>query len=278
MDYLEWRQCFENAVEPREGEADLARAALIIAADEYPDLDLDKYLKRLDAMAEHVRPHLPADLEPRGSIRVLNRYLFDELGFDGNRENYYDPRNSFLNDVLDRRLGLPITLSIVYLAVGRRLDLPLYGVGLPGHFIVKWHDARAQIQIDPFNHGEILDKARVEERVRDTFHPQARFTPEWLQAVDAKYILIRLLNNLKMIFIQTENYERAWQVVDKLLILDPRAPENIRDMGLLSIHVGAYRQAAAYLEEYLLSHADSNEAAQLRVYLRTALHVVERLN
>ncbi len=278
MDYQEWRRCFERSVEPPEGEVDLARAALLVATDEYPELDLDKYLARLDAMAEHVRPHLPADRNPRGSIQVLNRYLFGELGFDGNRENYYDPRNSYLNDVLERRLGLPITLSIVYLAVGRRLGLPLYGVGLPGHFIVKWEDAGTQVLIDPFNRGDILDWARVEERVRDTFHPQARFDPEWLETVDAKYILIRLLNNLKMIFVHVENFPRAWQAVDKLLLLDPSSPDNIRDMGLLSIQVGAYRKAAAFLEEYLLSHADSNEAERLRVYLRTALHAVERLN
>lgn len=278
MDYLEWRRRLERVVERPPVEIDLARAALIVASDEYPDLDLDKYLARLDAMAEHVRPYLPTDRDPRASIAVLNRYLFGELGFAGNRENYYDPRNSYLNDVLERRLGLPITLSIVYLTVGRRLGWPLFGVGLPGHFIVKWEDARTQILIDPFNQGEIMDQARVEERVHDTFHPQARFDPDWLEAVDAKYILIRLLNNLKMIFVHSEKYDRAWQVVDKLLILDPRDPENIRDMGLLSVHVGAYRQAAAYLEEYLLSHADSNEAERLRVYLRTALHAVERLN
>ncbi len=278
MDYDEWRRCFESAIARPEEEMDLARAALIVATDEYPELDLEKYLARLDGMAEHVRPHLPADRNPDACIEVLNRYLFGELGFDGNRENYYDPRNSYLNDVLERRLGLPITLSIIYLALGRRLGLPLYGVGLPGHFIVKWQDARTRIAIDPFNQGEVLDQSQIEARVRDTFHPQARFDPDWLEAVDGKYILIRLLNNLKNIFVHVENYIRAWQVVDKLLILDPRAPENIRDMGLLSIQVGAYRHAAAYLEEYLLSHADSTEAERLHVYLRTALHAVERLN
>jgi regulator of sirC expression with transglutaminase-like and TPR domain len=278
MDYPVWRQRFERAVEGPDGESDLARAALIIAIDEYPDLDIDKYLARLAAMAHHVRPHFPWDRNPRGCVEVLNRYLFGELGFTGNRENYYDPRNSYLNDVLDRKLGLPITLSLVYLEIGRRLGLPLEGVGLPGHFIVKWQDARAQILIDPFNGGEILDAARVEARVRDTFDPQAHFEPEWLKGVDARYILIRLLNNLKAIFVHTQNYARAWRVVDKLLILDPRSPENIRDMGLLSVHVGAYRKAAVYLEEYLLSHADVSDADELRAYLRTALHVVERLN
>jgi regulator of sirC expression with transglutaminase-like and TPR domain len=229
-------------------------------------------------MADHVHPHLPRERNPHKSVEVLNRYLFGELGFAGNRENYYDPRNSYLNDVLERKVGLPITLSVIYLAIGRRLGLPLFGVGLPGHFIVKLEERDTRILIDPFNRGEILDEARVEARVRDTFHAQAQFQPEWLATVGAKYILIRLLNNLKAIFIQTQGYARAWQVVDKLLVLDPRSPENLRDMGLLSMHVRAYRKAAIYLEEYLLSHADAPDAEQLRIYLRTALSVVERLN
>ena len=209
---------------------------------------------------------------------VLNRYLFDELGFSGNRENYYDPRNSYLNDVLERKMGLPITLSVVYMSIGRRLGMPLFGVGLPGHFIVKWEDQNTRLLIDPFNRGEILDEAGVEARVLDTFHAQAEFQPEWITTVDARYILIRLLNNLKAIFVQTQNLTRAWQAVDKLLILDPRSPENIHDMGLLSIHVKAFRKAAIYLEEYLLSHGDAADALQLRIYLRTALAAVERLN
>jgi regulator of sirC expression with transglutaminase-like and TPR domain len=278
MDYQIWRQRFERAVAPPENEIELARAALLIATDEYPDLDLDRYLNRLAAMAEQVRPYLPEGRNPQACLETLNRYLFGELGFRGNRNNYYDPRNSYLNDVLDLKLGLPIALSIIYLAVGRHLGLPLFGVGLPGHFVVKWEDARAQVLVDPFDGGEIINRARVQSIVRDTYHPHARFDPEWLQGVDARYILVRLLNNLKALFMHGQDYVRAWRIVDKLLILDPRSRENIRDMGLLSIRVGAFRQAASFLEEYLLSHADATDADELRVYLRTALVAVERLN
>lgn len=278
VDYGVWRARFERLVSGGAHEADVSEAALVIASDEYPELDVEQHLAHLDAMAGNVRRHLPPERDPVGSIAVLNRYLFDTLGFSGNRENYYDPRNSYLNDVLDRRVGLPITLSLVYLAVGRRLGLPLFGVGLPGHFIVKWEDRSARILIDPFNNGEILDESSAEARVRDTFHDRATFQPEWLESVDGKYILIRLLNNLKAIFVQTQELKRAWQVVDKLLILDPRSLENIRDMGLLSIHVKAFRKAAVYLEEYLLSHGDAADADRLRIYLRTALAAIERLN
>lgn len=278
MDYKDWRTRFECIVGQPEEVIDVAEGALVIASDEYPELDVERYLTRLTAMAEYVRSHIPRGGDPRKAVDVLDRYLFGELGFGGNRENYYDPRNSYLNDVLERKVGMPITLSIVYLAIGRRLGLPVFGVGLPGHFIVKWEDSRARIFIDPFNRGEILDEEGVEARIRDTFHAHAQLQPDWLASVGPKYILTRLLNNLKAIFVQAQDYLRAWRIVDKLLILDPRSPENLRDMGLLSIHVKAYRNAATFLEEYLLTHSDAPDADQIRIYLRTALTVIERLN
>lgn len=278
MEYESWRARFELLIAERRDALDAAESALVIATDEYPELEIDEYLRRLDRMADAVSEQLPTDGDPKRSIQALNHYLFHELGFTGNRENYYDPRNSYLNDVLDRKLGLPITVSIVYLAIGIRLGLPLFGVGLPGHFIVKWERGADRILIDPFNRGEILDEPKVEVLVRDTFHSQAQFQPEWLAAVDKRYILYRLLNNLKAIFMQTQNLDRAWQVVDKLLILDPRSYENVRDMGLVSFRLKAYRKASIYLEQYLLSHADAEDAQQIRILLRTALAAVERLN
>ncbi len=278
MEYHEWRRLFEREVLSPSGEIELDRAALLIATDQYPDLEIDAYLNRLDLMADEVRAHLASAPDPHAVVELLNRYLFQELGFDGNRAHYYDPRNSYLNDVIDRRLGLPITLSVVYLAVGTRLGLPVYGVGLPGHFIVKYEDDKTRILVDPFNRGEVLDAAAVEARVRDTYHAQAHFDPAWLATVDTRYILTRMLYNLKAHFLSTLNYEQAWRVVDKLLILEPRSSENIREMGLLSIQVGAYRQAVTHLEEYLLSHPDAPDANQLQIYMRTALMIIEKQN
>lgn len=278
MDYKAWRLYFEQVIEKPEDEVDLAEGALILASDEYPELDVSRYLARLDKMADALRPRLPANLNPLLTVSILNDYLFKHLEFRGNRENYYDPRNSYLNDVLERRTGLPISLSVIYLSLARRLDLPIQGVGLPGHFVVKWQDPRARILIDPFNAGELLDEHAVVTRVREALGLHAQFQTEWLESVGAKHILIRMLNNLKNIFVHMDNYDRAWQVVDKLLILDPRSPEDIRDMGLLSLRLGAYRRAATYLEEYLLAHAQAADADQIRIYLRTALNQVERLN
>lgn len=278
MDYQAWRLYFEQLVRKPEADINLAEAALVLASDEYPTLDVARYLAQLDAMANALAARLPPQRDPQATVRVLNDYLFRELHFVGNQWDYYDPRNSYLNDVLERRTGLPITLSLVYLELAKRTQLPIYGVGLPGHFIVKWQDERTRILIDAFDRGAVLDERAVEAKVRETFDPQARFQPEWLKAVGAKYILTRMLYNLKAAFLYRDNYARAWQVVDKLLILDPRSADNIRDMGLISLRIGAYRQAATFLEEYLLSHADAPDATEMHLYLRTALRYIERLN
>ncbi|MBI4671391.1 MAG: transglutaminase family protein [Chloroflexi bacterium] len=278
MNYNTWRLYFERVTGMPEAEINLAEAALILAADEYPDLDVSRYLAQLDAMAQALLPRLPTPREPHAAIAALNAYLFRELKFYGDRENYYDPRNSYLNDVLMRRKGLPITLSVVVLALAQRLCLPLVGVGLPGHFCVKWQDAGCEIVFDPFHGGEILDQASMQTRVRETFHPHAEFEAAWLEPVGAKYILIRMLNNLKALFVQRQEIRRAHQVVDKLLILDPRAGNEIRDMGVLSLQLGAYQQAAIYFERYLLSHADAADAETVHEYLLVALEQIERLN
>lgn len=278
MNYNAWRNYFEQVIAMPESEINLAEGALILASDEYPDLDVSTYLEQLDAMARTLEPRLPVNRAPHATITALNAYLFDELGFHGNRAEYYDPRNSFLNDVLERRTGLPITLSVIVLALAQRLQLPVVGVGLPGHFCVKWHDAANEIVFDPFNEGEILDRRAMEQRVREIVRPLMPFQAGWLTPVGAKYILMRMLQNLKAVYVRAEQLERAWQVVDKLLLLEPRAGDEIRDFGLLSLKLGAFRQAAISLEQYLLSHPDASDAELMRVYLRRALEQVERLN
>ncbi len=273
-----WRLYFERVIEMPDAEINLAEGALIIASDEYADLDVSRHLKQLDEMAETLAPRVPATRDPFTTIARLNHFLFEELQFRGNRENYYDPRNSYLNDVLTSRTGLPITLSVIVLALARRLQLPIVGVGLPGHFCVKWFDDAHEIVFDPFNRGEILDVDAMQQRVRETSHPHVSFEPDWLDAVGAKYILFRILNNLKGIFVRRGEIRRARQAVDKMLLLDPRASSEIRDMGLLSLQIGAYRQAAEYLEQYLLSHPDAFDADELRALLKSAIQKVEQLN
>lgn len=278
MTYDSWRLYFERVIELPDAEINLAEGALIIAADEYPDLEVALTLRELDALAEAFSPRLDPPGSPRTIITRLCEYLFHELGFSGNRHDYYDPRNSYLNDVVARRTGIPITLSVLVIELARRLHLPIVGVGLPGHFCVKWQDVGHEIVFDPFNGGEILEIAAIQARVRETAQPQAVFEPDWLDAVDSKYILYRMLNNLKTLFNRRGQIRRAQQAVDKLLLLDPRAGGEILDMGLLSLRLGEHRRAAVYLEQYLLSHPDAHDADEIRMLLQSALEHVERLN
>ena len=278
MNYSEWRSAFERAVSIPEAQINLAHAALLLATDEYPDLDVSFYLARLDEMAETLGARITHADTPRAIIAKLNTYLFEEWEFRGNRAEYYDPRNSYLNEVLERRVGLPITLSVLVLAIAQRLNLPIVGVGLPGHFVVKWRDAQNEIVFDPFYGGEILERAQIEQRAREIVNPLISFHASWLDAVGNKYILTRMLHNLKSTFLRMQNIERAWQVIDKLLLLDPRAGDEIRDFGLLSLQLGAFRQAAIALEQYLLAHPDAPDEPQVRVYLNRALQQIERLN
>ncbi len=278
MTYDAWRRYFEQVIAAPEAEINLAEAALVLAADEYPELDVEFHLLQIREMARHLEEKLPPEREAHACIQALNDFLFDELDFHGNVAEYYDPRNSYLNDVLDRRTGLPIALCVLVLAIARELDLPILGVGLPGHFVVKWKDATQEVVFDPFHRGQILDRRGIEERVRETVNPLTPFQAGWLSPVGTKYILGRMLHNLKAVFVHQDDSERAWMVTDKLVLLEPTAGDEIRDLGLLSLKIGAYRQAAISLEQYLLSHSDAEDAPLMRVYLRRALEQVERLN
>src|SRR5262245_30790585 len=163
------RRLFSEILAQPDADVDLARAALLIACEEYPDLDIGGYLSRLDEMGRVAAGQAAVEPGPHGALRALHRYLFEEQGFRGNESDYYDPRNSFLNDVLERRSGIPITLSVVYMEVARRIGLRLEGVGLPGHFIVRVLRPEGDQLVDPFHAGALLTEADCQERVDRIF-------------------------------------------------------------------------------------------------------------
>ncbi|MBI3742255.1 MAG: transglutaminase family protein [Chloroflexi bacterium] len=274
----DWRAEFKRAIDVPEDKINLARAALIIATDEYPDLDLDAQLARFDAFARELAPIVARNTTAREKIEGLNHFLFHHLSFHGNREDFYDPRNSYLNDVLDRRVGLPITLSIVYIEIARRLEMPIYGVGLPGQFIVKWFDDAAEIFIDPFNAGKILDEEDLTRLVRDTYRADAELDRAWLAPVRAHYILTRMLNNLKEIFLQRDAFARALLVTEKLLALDPNSEENLRDAGVIAYQAKQFKRAAEYLQELLLHLPKTVEPDQIQQLINAALKEMARWN
>ncbi len=238
---------------------DLARAALWIAQEEYPDLDTSAYLKQLDTMAEELRDRLPAERYPLKVIQAINRYLFEELGFSGNDTDYYDPRNSFLNDVLERRTGIPLTLSIVYLVLAQRLDFPMVGVGMPGHFIIRPQIAEMEIYVDPFHKGEVLFAEDCERRLEKVFQRAVPLTPEMLPEVTPRQCLVRMLTNLKMIYLKKSYFGQAISTINGLLILTPDAHRELRDRGLVLYELERWQESKENLEQYLSLTQDAED-------------------
>jgi regulator of sirC expression with transglutaminase-like and TPR domain len=242
MDHLAYqvhaRELFTKAVNRPENRLDLGRAALLIACEEYPGLDILRYVAKLEAMAAAVRHQVEATDEPLVKIERLNWYLFTERGFRGNSHEYYDPRNSFLNDVLDRQLGIPITLSIVYMEVGRRVNMPLQGVGMPGHFIVKYANPDGGIYVDPFNMGRILSPEACQELIQQVYGEPVPFQETFLATITKTQILSRVLMNLKAIYIHTKDYLRALSVIERLLIIQPTAEQEVKDRAALRNLIG----------------------------------------
>ena len=235
-----------------EDEIDLAETALRIAEKEYPGLNVQHYLGQLDQLAACALSHLPARAGPVEVIDALNRELFEIQGFRGNSEDYYDPRNSYLNEVLDRRLGIPITLSIVYMAIGRRLGLALEGVAFPGHFLVKLATDDSMLVLDPFVRGLAVSEPELSLRLQEVFGTEAPvFTKDLLATAGKKEILTRMLRNVKGIYLHKQEFERALYTANCLLLLSPNSSDELRDRGLIYERLECFRAALEDYQRYL---------------------------
>jgi regulator of sirC expression with transglutaminase-like and TPR domain len=261
--------------EIEEHQIPLARASLTIARMEYPDLDPEKYLEQLDWYAARVEQMLPDVPETYEVIQALNEVLFKEEEFRGNQEDYYDPRNSFLNDVLDRHLGIPITLALVYMEVAQRIGFPLFGVGMPGHFLLKHYDiAGEETILDPFHGGSILTRSDCQSRLDQIYSGQIPLQPEFLQTVTRRQMLTRMLNNLRQIYMERRDFRRALVVVDLVLALHPRSAEDMKERAMLRYALGQLRGAAEDLETYARMAPDASDADEMR---HTALSIRRRM-
>jgi regulator of sirC expression with transglutaminase-like and TPR domain len=269
---------FARALAHPEPELDLGRAALLIAQGEYPGLDVDHYLRRLDAMAASIGPEVALEAEPTRRIFLLNRFLFITEGFRGNVEHYYDPRNSFLNDVLDRKLGIPITLSTLYMEVAKRLDLPVVGVGFPGHFLVKYVLGEKEILIDPFHRGAILTQADCRRRLKEMTDGSVTLRPEHLQSVTKRQILSRMLSNLKHIYLRARSFPKALRVMDLMLIANPDDPAEVRDRGLLLSQAGRLGAALRDLERYLAMAPRAEDADSIKEHVAGVRRRIASMN
>ncbi|HZT81560.1 MAG TPA: transglutaminase-like domain-containing protein [Gemmataceae bacterium] len=255
---------------------DLAELALCLARDEYPALDVEAYLGELAGMAHEARRYLRGRLEDRA--RGLCRYLFHDLGFRGNTRDYYDARNSYLNDVLDRRTGIPLTLSVVAMVVGGRAGLEVAGVGLPGHFVAKAVGEGREVLFDPFHGGRLLAPEQCEALVEQVTGQPYRATAATFAALPLGPLTLRMLNNLKGAYLRAGDFGRAVRVMERLRQLSPDDPLQRRDLGAALLHAGRPGRAIDHLEAYLAARPDAGDATAVRRLLLQARGEVARWN
>lgn len=264
MDFPRSRQYFTQEISQPDEQIDLAKAALYIAQEEYPDLDLDEYLNALDTMASEVQERLPAQRYPLRIIQSINQYLYNDLGFAGNKDDYYDPRNSFINEVIDRRIGIPLTLSLVYLEVARRIDFPMVGVGMPGHFLIRPEFEDVGIFVDAFDSGKVMFPEDCQERLIEIYRQPVELNPNFLFPVTPRQFLVRMLTNLKAIYLNREELELALAAVERILLLFPEEAMELRDHGLICYHLGRWAAASNDFEAYLTKFPNAEDAPIIR--------------
>jgi regulator of sirC expression with transglutaminase-like and TPR domain len=265
----------------RTDEFDLAEACLLVAQDVYPDLAIAAYIGDLDAIAAAIRGRLPDDAFAEQKLQALNHHLFGEMRFRGNVEEYYDPRNSYLNQVLERRTGIPLTLSIVYMEVGRRLGLNIEGVSFPGHFLVKVAVKRGELVLDPFLGGESQSERQLRERLASVLpagEAAKAGIETFLQPASRRQIVVRMLRNLKNLYRQAGRLEQALAVMQRMLVLMPQSAEELRDRGLLYQQLECFRPALSDLRSYLQRRPQARDAAEVHAQVVLLEHACSRLN
>lgn len=255
---------------------DLARVGLLIARDAYTQMSPRAYLRVIDRLADQLRPRLTGSLAARTA--ELSTFLFEECGFAGNTEHYYDPRNSYLNKVIDRQVGLPIALSVIAVAVGTRAGLTVFGVGLPGHFIAKAVEGREEVLFDPFNGGQFLDAEACEALVGGVTGRPFEATPAALAATPPGAVVARMLQNLKTAYLADRSYGRAARVTHRLAQLIPDDPTQRRDLGVLLVQAGQPGRAIDHLRHYLSADPNAEDARDVQTFLAKALTEVARWN
>ena len=244
---------------------------MYVAQETYPNLEPEPYLAQLDCLAAEIEPQLPQERYPLRVIQAINRHLFEVWHFRGNTDHYYDPRNSLLNDVLDRRVGIPITLSLVYIEVARRLRFPMVGVGMPGHFLIRPDIPGIEFFIDSFHGGEVLFAQDCEARLQNIFSQPIALRPELLAPISKRALLSRLLTNLKYIHVNADRPHEALAAIERLLLLNPDSAEERRDRGLVSYRVGRFERASQDLEDYLVAAPQARDAGTIRAILSRML-------
>ncbi|MEO8144660.1 MAG: SirB1 family protein [Betaproteobacteria bacterium] len=277
---------FAELVARQGDQVELARACLQIAEDAYPGLDVDGYVGEIDRFANRLRARLAPQALAEDRIIALNEFLFDELGFGGNTDNYYDPRNSYLNEVIDRRTGIPITLAVLYMEIGRRIDLPFEGVSFPGHFLVRLPLRGGTLVLDPFSGGAPQSEDELRERLKRVIPREAAGgipvaelpLDEFLEPASNRQILARVLRNLKMVYREKDKPERLLEVLNRMLVVVPESAAELRDRGFVYQRLECWRPALQDLAEYLKREPDAPDQDDVRAKIVDLTVRCARLN
>jgi regulator of sirC expression with transglutaminase-like and TPR domain len=268
------RQRFRQIAELPDPLLDLVEASLVIALEEDPALDLDRYLTRVSEWSGAVRERLEGSRDIERIVESINRLLFDEEGFRGEDEDYYDPRSALLNEMLDRHSGLPMTLSILYIEICRRVGMDVAGVSLPGRFLVKFSGVFGQIVVDPFDGGRVLTTIELQKLLDTVYGGGVRLREHHLRSFTPKQILARELAHLKSAYLAQRDLPRAAASIDRLLILDENDPYELRDRAAVAVQMHAYREAIECFERYLAIKPHGDDRGRVReqiAYLRAWL-------
>ena len=255
---------------------DVAELALCLARDEYPELDVEAYLSELNGMVREAKTYLAGSLESR--VHGLCRYLFHEMGFRGNLQDYYNPGNSYFNEVIDKRTGIPISLSVLVIAVGGRAGLEIVGVGLPGHFVAKAVRNGTEVIFDPFHGGRQLTVTDCENLVAQVTGEPFQAMPDDLSAAPLQSVVIRMLSNLKAIYLRQGDFCKAARVMKRLAQLSPDDITNRRDLGISLVYSGSPGQAIDHLSAYLAVMPDGEDVPTVQKVLNQALKTVGTWN
>jgi len=271
---------FRRMLDRPEEEIDLAEAALLIAKNAYRDLDVPGYLARIGELAGKLSAQLPEDGRESARIVALNRFLFEDQGFAPSVDNYYDPRNSYLNEVLERRVGIPLSLSILYIEVGRRIGLPLQGISFPGHFLVKCTLKEGMVIIDPYCGGITLSLQDLQKRLRETRGGEVSraIVAAMLVAANKREIIARMLRNLKAIYLDQRDYLRALSAIDWIIAVTPGEATEVRDRGLTYVKLECFRAALEDLEHYLQKAPNAADMDEIRSHVVELRMSAARLN
>jgi regulator of sirC expression with transglutaminase-like and TPR domain len=274
---MESKAYFEKLMKKPDQQIHLAEAALYIARDEYPDINISGYLAQLKEWSTALRRE--STRKPGSSrLDLLNNLLFEQMQFSGNIDNYYDPKNSFLNEVIDSRKGIPISLSVIYLELAWSLGLDATGVGFPGHFLVQVNHRGETVYVDAFYKGRVMTAEECVEFWKDISEGEVEFQSSFLSQLSKHQILIRMLRNLKGIYLEQKNYKKLLQVMDKLVVMNPHLPEEVRDRGIIYYQIQAFRLALRDFEGYLSVAPESDDAAVIHQYVEVLREYSAHLN